>query len=507
MQPEIQQEKGTRLYGYQQRDIQVIFEKLASSGPRFRLLYQLPTGGGKTVVFAEIGRRFIETYNKKVLVLTHRTELSLQTARTLKNAGIRNRILNSSSERTHNRDCDCHVAMVETLKNRFKNKAAQIHQLGLVIVDEAHHNSFKKLLGKFPDAVIIGVTATPLSSDKNLPLNESYDELLLGESIPSLISQGFLAKARTIDPRVELNSLTTGLTGDFTIGSSDALYSSPAFLKLLLENYEKYSLNKKTLIFNAGILASKSVCEYFKQAGYEIKHLDNRTAAAERKEILAWFKKTKNAILTSVSLLTTGFDEPSIQTVILNRATTSITLFFQMVGRGSRKMANKKTFTLIDLGNNVSRFGHWEEMVDWEFIFKNPERYAQQLQLQLSQSKTQNISPELRQKFPNSLETGFDLEAAFFEADKNQEPHKNVIRESVRQHAQMCIENSESISEALKLADALQPEIVKRVKSYAALLEKSTKSYRDWLLEDYNRRLQGLIARLFDKSKIVALAG
>ncbi|MFN9957053.1 MAG: helicase-related protein, partial [bacterium] len=105
------------------------------------------------------------------------------------------------------------------------------------------------------------------------------------------------------------------------------------------------------------------------EAGYEIRHLDHTYSAGERKEILKWFRDTPDGILTSVSILTTGFDEPSVECIILNRATRSLTLYFQMIGRGSRVLANKKNFTVIDLGNNMNRFGLWDDPVNWKAIF------------------------------------------------------------------------------------------------------------------------------------------
>jgi superfamily II DNA or RNA helicase len=490
-----------QLYPYQQRDIETIFDRLENHPGNYRVLYQLPTGGGKTVVFSEITRRYIEKYGRKVAVLTHRKELSRQTARTLKSAGVKSLIINSTTKTVRDKNSDCIVAMVETLKNRVRDKKVRTSDIALVIIDEAHHNSFRKLLGNFPNAFVIGVTATPLSSDASLPLYKSYDELITGENITSLIDQGFLAKPKSIAYEVELASLAKGMNGDYTISSSDALYSSPALLGLLKEAYEKHALNKKTLIFNAGISTSRKVGELFLSAGYAIRHLDNKTPAAEREEILDWFKKTKGAILTSVSILTTGFDEPSVQTVILNRATTSLTLYHQMVGRGSRKLPNKKTFTILDLGNNTNRFGEWSEPVDWKYVFEKPEEYIDQLHVAAT-SAHGSMSAELRARFPNSLEVGFDIWEAFKQATENGKPHKTVIKDAVRQHAQICLENSDTISEALKLAADLHPEVQKRVKEYAKCLEKSTKNYRDWLAEDYNRRLEGMIKRMFDKVKV-----
>lgn len=139
-----------RLYQYQERDIAALFDKMANNPPEYRLLYQLPTGGGKTVIFSEIARRFIEKYNKKVIVLTHRIELCKQTSSALKATGVRNKIINSTVKRVNKKDTyDCYVAMIETLKNRIEDGMVDPNKFGLVIIDEAHHNSFHKLLDEF----------------------------------------------------------------------------------------------------------------------------------------------------------------------------------------------------------------------------------------------------------------------------------------------------------------------------------------------------------------------
>jgi superfamily II DNA or RNA helicase len=268
-----------------------------------------------------------------VLILTHRIELCRQTSATLKALGIRNKIISSQVKAIAPQDpYKCYVAMVETVHHRIESGAIDLSDIGLVIIDEAHYNAFQKLYAQFEHARIIGVTATPFSSDTERPMRDVYRELLVGESIGDLIAQGYLAKPANWRYDVELNTLQTGAGGDFTVASSDALYSSPAMLELLLHALAAHARNKKTLIFNQGIFASKTVCHSLSEAGYPVKHLDNETSADERKEILRWFKRTKGAILSSVSILTTGFDEPTVQAVVLNRATTSLTLYHQMIG-------------------------------------------------------------------------------------------------------------------------------------------------------------------------------
>ncbi len=294
-------ENKKTLYDYQSRDINTIFDRMDNTSPNYRLLYQLPTGGGKTVIFSEIVRRYIETHQKKVVVLTHRIELCKQTSKMLSNFGVQNKIINSKVKDLPDQDdFSCFVAMVETLKNRLNDDLLQIDNVGLVIIDEAHYNSFRKLLNRFKNSFILGVTATPLSSNIELPMYENYKELIVGDPIKKLIENGFLAKATTYSYDVTLSSLKVGINGDYTVKSSDELYSQLDMQSKLLSAYEEKSKGKKTLIFNNGINTSLYVYETFKKAGYDIRHLDNTTSNEERKDILKWFKYTPNAVLTSV---------------------------------------------------------------------------------------------------------------------------------------------------------------------------------------------------------------
>ncbi|KAA5535133.1 DEAD/DEAH box helicase [Taibaiella lutea] len=492
--------KDTSLYDYQKKDIERLFQQLRQASPPVRILYQLPTGGGKTVIFSEISRRFMENSSKKVLILTHRKELCRQTASTLKKSGIKSKVIDSSMKQNLMKEnYPCYVAMVETLKNRIKDKLFNTDDIGLLIVDEAHHNSFRKLISKFPDVSLVGVTATPLSSDINLPLKASYDQLVIGESIASLISNGFLAKPKLWQYDVELNTLQTGINGDFTVRTSDDLYASDAMLKLLLHAYESHAKRKKTLIFNNGIFTSRKVLQLFEDAGYPVKHLDNKTSGIERAEILKWFRKTKGAILTSISILTTGFDEPSVQCVILNRATTSLTLYHQMIGRGARVLFNKKAFSVIDLGNNTERFGNWDAPLDWSYIFENPQAYYDSIGA-TANGESHHIPSDFRSLFPKSLELAFDVQKAYQDAVVQNQKPKIVMRDSIRQHARMCAENSDSVIAAIQLAEQLDKEINWRVKQYTICQGNVTKNYREWLQDDYKSKLKILIAKIMQRN-------
>ena len=175
-------------------------------------------------------------------------------------------------------------------------------------------------------------------------MKDNYDKLIVGDDIATLIKNGFLATADLYHYDVGLTTLKIGINGDYTVKSSEALYTNTLMQSKLLTAYEELAKGKKTLIFNNGIYTSKEVYYTFKKAGYNVKHLDNTASKQERKDILKWFKNTPDAVLTSVSILTTGFDEPTVESIILNRATRSLTLYFQMIGRGSRIFKDRNTF-------------------------------------------------------------------------------------------------------------------------------------------------------------------
>lgn len=480
------------LYDYQERALLRIFDRLADKGGPSRLLFQLPTGGGKTVIFSEIARRYVKQTNKKVMILTHRIELSGQTSRMLDTFTVKNKVITSEVKDLKDQDgFDCFVAMVETLNNRLNDDAFELKDIGLVIIDEAHYNSFGKLLKFFDKSTILGVTATPLSSNVSLPMKDNYDELIIGESIQSLVDMNYLAKAVTYSYDLNLSSLNIGINGDYTVRSSEELYSDYAMQNRLLGAYQDHCRGKKTLIFNNGIKTSQHVYDTFQNAGYNIRHLDNKNTAAERREILKWFKETPDAILTSVGILTTGFDEPTVESIILNRATRSLTLYFQMIGRGSRVLGNKREFTVIDLGNNVARFGLWEAPVNWNHIFRNPDMHLNSIRSdeEIQREFKYKMPPALREKFKNSENIDFDIVAAYEQSVKRAERPKVVIDQSVDQHVQICVENAEDLWDAKDLAKLLDDEIEYRAKKYSHCLAKSTRSYVSWLQEEYKRKL------------------
>lgn len=482
-----------KLYPFQDQAVTNIFNQLIELPLNANLLFQLPTGGGKTIIFSEIAKRFIEKFNRKVLILTHRIELGKQTFNVLTEAGITNKIINSEVKQLPQQShYQSFIALVETLNNRLQDNDQFIEDIGLVIVDEAHNNSFRKIFHYFKDVNILGVTATPLSSNKKLPLYQTYQSLIVGESISNLITQGYLCDGKTFSYDVNLSSLRVGNNGEFTVGSHEQLYSQAIMQSKLIEAYEELGKGKKTLIFNAGILTSRSVYEAFKSKGYPVRHLDSTFSDKERVETLEWFRKTKDGILTSVSILTTGFDEPEVEVIFLNRATKSLTLYHQMIGRGSRVLPNKKTFNIVDLGNNSRRFNLWQYPIDWNHVFTSPHMYLEQRykdEWDYELVNDYDLPPEIKERFLNSSAAAFIVREKFLMATRKGKKPQVVVDESLEDHFGRIKDNASGFDEAMELFNLLGEEMKYRMKQFGRCIN-STANHTDWQCQTYASKLR-----------------
>ena len=390
-------------YPDQQKSIDEIFEEFKT---KKRILYQLSTGGGKTAIFSFIAKRFIKQEKNRVLVLAHRDELITQTLKTLRTIGVTcESVIASKKKLQHN--SDCYVAMIQTIKNRLKNNEEFVENIGLIIVDEAHIDLHKEIFDYFPEADILAVTATPISLKKisfsrcsickkdhdtvvqccgfetyeytrNFTYSEIYENIIIGKSISGLIMDDRLVRDLNYEiGNIDRSSFSIDAkTGDFDKQSTDKYFGEFNVVK----NYEEICKGEKTIIFNSSTSTNLQTYQFFLDAGYEnVRMLDSvNTKKSERKPMLEWFKNTPDAILLNCGVLTAGFDEPTIQAVILNRATLSLSLFLQMVGRGGRKCESiyKTHFKVIDGGGNIQYFaakyggtGKWSDEYDWESIF------------------------------------------------------------------------------------------------------------------------------------------
>lgn len=343
------------------------------------LLHQLATGGGKTIIFSSMCHRdLLKDPNTKILIVVHRKKLLKQTRTTLYNLfGINAAKITSDSPTIP--VAKVYVGMAETVWRRMP----AIQKLGIkrLIVDEVHEGIFKKIIKSFTDCLISAFSATPIATDKKDPLKNYFHDIIVGVDIEELIAlnqrendQG-LVQNITRSPKDVVDRAQLALKGgEFDVSTMAAQFGKTKHIKNTVKYYEEYARGTKTIVFNCNIDHSKKVTQEFLAAGYDCKHFDSEMSQAEQEHVLKWFKHTPGAIICSIGILTTGFDEPTIETVIVNRSTTSLTLWLQMCGRGSRPCVSigKHYFTIIDLGGNAIKLGDWNDPYDWLELFWNP---------------------------------------------------------------------------------------------------------------------------------------
>lgn len=303
-----------------------------------------------------------EHYKKggKILIFTHRKELLNQAGSSFEKFGLRPEYIKSGSKVDLNERL--HVCMIETFNRRLLEYDRFLKSRTMIIIDEAHLDSFSKIFDSFSDkTIVIGATATPFRKNNQKGLDEFYTDIVQGIDTPDLIDKGFLSDAITYGVDIDLKGLKKK-GDDF---DTSTYYEENKVYEGVVYNYEKYCKGKKTLIFASNVESSKQVCNEFNSRGYECRHIDGTTPEHIRSETLSWFNENQSAIVSNCGILNAGFDQPDIEAVVLYRATTSLPLFLQMCGRGSRITANKKSFTILDFGNNIKRLNFWEAPREW----------------------------------------------------------------------------------------------------------------------------------------------
>jgi superfamily II DNA or RNA helicase len=327
-----------------------------------RVVLCAPTGSGKTRMFTFMVKEHIAK-GGDALILTHRRELLKQAGSTFQNFDLNPEFIRAGFEPDLSQTL--HVSMVETLYQRIHKKEYKelIWRKKLIVIDEAHLESFTKLFSYFnPETYVIGATATPHRKGKQqTSLDEFYTDLVQCIDTPELVELGFLSTPKHYGVHIDMAGLKrTG--NDF---DTKKYYEETKMYEGVVYNYEKLTPNKKAILFASNIESSQQVCNEFVNSGYNAKHIDSNMNTSEREDILTWYDKTSDAILCNCGIATTGFDQPDIEVVILYRATTSLPLYLQMCGRGSRITDTKKEFHILDFGNNVNRFKYWNHPREW----------------------------------------------------------------------------------------------------------------------------------------------
>jgi len=354
-----------------QEDCKTAISEYFSKGVK-RVILCKPTGSGKTVTFADMARNAVLN-GFIVMVVVDRKELLEQSRNKLIAYGLNPSIITAG--RTGKSGAKSYVSTIQTLMRR------KFPPADLLIIDEAHKQIFDKLLDRdeYKNSLVIGATATPYRTGKMTQLSKYYEKIVETITITDLINKGYLVPAITYGAKVDTSKVKIK-RGDYDTEELYNLFDKQMLYAGVIEKYNKFAKGTKAIVFNINVEHSKKVTAAFNAAGIPAVHLDGKTPKAKREQILKSFSKGIFKVLCNIEVLTTGFDEWTIETIIVNLATKSLTKWLQMGGRGSRitpfefqgvkGYLQKEHFNLIDMGGNCFKLGFWEQEREFSLSHK-----------------------------------------------------------------------------------------------------------------------------------------
>lgn len=318
-----------------------------------RIMVTIPTGGGKTFTSAAIIVSALAK-GRRCLFVAHRKELIDQTVKAFVRLGVTDIGVIRAGDKRANPSAMLQIASIQTLARRKVDV-----DFDLIVIDEAHRAVAKSytvhLFERFPRAVIIGLSATPIRSDGR-PLNSHFDALVVGALYSELIAAGAIVEPIVYSTPVlpDLSSVRT-TAGDYNLEDLEAAVNKGALVGNILHEWRKHP-PQRTVAFAVSVRHSQAIVETFREAGVTAEHLDGTTPEAEREAILARLESGETMVVSNVGVLCEGWDLPSCKTLILARPTKSLGLYMQMGGRIFRPWNDVRPIVL-DHGGNVDRHG------------------------------------------------------------------------------------------------------------------------------------------------------
>lgn len=311
-----------------------------------KTLLVLPTGCGKTIVFAKVTEDCVRNGNR-VLIMAHRGELLEQAADKIHKATGLKCATEKAEESCLSSWYRIVVGSVQTLMREKRLSKFDPHYFDTIIIDEAHHclsESYQRVLEHFSGARVLGVTATPDRGDMR-NLGQYFESLAYEYTLPKAIKSGYLVpiKALTIPLQIDLSNVGVQ-AGDFKV--NDIGTALDPYLYQIAEEMKKHCLNRKTVVFLPLVKTSQKFRDILNEKGFKAAEVNGDSR--DRAEILKDFEEDKYNVLCNSMLLTEGWDCPSVDCIIVLRPTKVRSLYSQMVGRGTRLSAGKIELLLLD---------------------------------------------------------------------------------------------------------------------------------------------------------------
>lgn len=311
-----------------------------------RTLLVLPTGTGKTIVFASVAADQVRA-GDRVLILAHRGELLEQAADKLQRSTGLVSAVEKAESTCLNSWFRVVVGSVQTLQRTARLERFPHDYFGTIIIDEAHHaitDGYRRILDYFGDAKVLGVTATPDRGDMR-NLGEVFDSLAFEYKLTDAIKEGYLCKimAQTIPLQLDITSVTMS-GGDYAVG--DLGTALDPYLEQIAAEMARRCKSRKTVVFLPLIKTSQKFRDLLNTYGFRAAEVNGQSE--DRREVLADFDAGKYNVLCNSMLLTEGWDCPSVDCVVVLRPTKVRSLYSQMVGRGTRLSPGKTDLLLLD---------------------------------------------------------------------------------------------------------------------------------------------------------------
>jgi superfamily II DNA or RNA helicase len=325
-----------------------------------RVIVSLPTGTGKTVVFAHFPH--VLKMKKRLLVLAHREELLVQAQDKFRSIDSDLKVEIEQAGARASADAKVVVASVPTLA-RSGSRLSQLRpdDFSIIVVDEAHHAvapSYRRIFDHFglfdpgTSRYLVGFTATPRRGDKQ-GLGEVFEEVCYARDMREMIAGRYLCPIAgwRVDTDLSLDNVKIR-HGDFVESQLARVVNTPARNTLLVKAYEDFARGRRAIIFCVDVAHAKNVQQAFAKAGIRAAAVWGELPRDERRGTLAAFSAGEIDVVTNCNLLTEGFDEPRVDCVIMARPTRSKLLYAQMVGRGTRLHPDKTDLMVIDVADN-----------------------------------------------------------------------------------------------------------------------------------------------------------
>jgi superfamily II DNA or RNA helicase len=305
------------------------------------------------MIFSEIAK----ASTKRVLILAHRKELIEQASERI---GVPHGVIMSGVATDYTQRIQ--IASVMTYASRLHKFSPEF-----IIVDECHHavaGSWEKITSAFPNAFILGVTATPCRLDGK-GLKQAFDVLIEGPNIKTLIDLNFLVNPKTYASKNDFSKIKT-TAGDYDKKDIYEAFNKPSITGSAIESWRKYAEDLPTVVFCINIKHAEDIAGLFSMVGHTAEVVHGGLDKTERAERLNRLKTGETKIITSVDIISEGTDIPAVGCIIMMRPTKSLALYLQQAGRGLRTIEGKNHCIILDHAGNCFKHGLVIESREWE---------------------------------------------------------------------------------------------------------------------------------------------